>query len=82
MAEKGPEAEFENAREAMELALRSGIKAFAEWMAKEWVMTREEWIKSFAEPPPPDGDHFASYNAGVESVLSAYQHFIDEYDPR
>ena len=80
MTEKGPEIEFEAAREAMEIALRNGIKAFAAWMAENWKMTREEWCKAFADRPP-EGDYFEGYNAGVESVMTACQHFIDEYDP-
>ena len=77
---KGPEAEFEDARDAMEVALQSGIKSFAEWMATNWTMTREQWVTAFKEEPPTDGDYFAAYNAGVESVLTAYKFFIDEHD--
>ena len=74
---KGPEREFEGAIELLDEALRRGIKQFATWMAKDWKMSREEWIKSFDEPPP-DGDYFAGYNAGVESVIFACEHFLDE----
>ena len=78
MAEKGPEAEFQDALSDLESALRNSVKSFAEWMAKNWTMTREQWKHDYADAPP-EGDYFDGYNAGVESVIDAYQFFVDEY---
>ena len=77
MTEIGEAPEFEDALGHVEQGLRNGIKQFAVWMASNWKMTREEWIKSFAEPPP-QGDYFDGYNAGIESAITACEHFLDE----
>jgi hypothetical protein len=81
MSEKGPEEEFNFALGSLEEALKAGIRSFAQWYAKEWSMTREEWIKAYAEPPP-EGDWFEGHNAGVKSVEMACEHFLDEYNVR
>lgn len=81
MSEKGPEAEFEHAIASLEVALRAGIKSFAEWYAKEWQMTREQWLKEYAELPP-EGDWFDGHNTGVDGVRVACEHFLDEYNVR
>lgn len=82
MPEKGEEAEFHDALGHLETAMRQAIRSFAKWTAENWKMNRDEWAKSFADPPPPDGDYFEAYNAGVESVTTACEFFLDEYAPR
>lgn len=77
----GPEAEFQDALGSLETALAAGIRSFAAWYAKEWKMTREQWLKEYREPPP-EGDWFEGHNAGVEGIQTACDQFLDEYAPR
>jgi hypothetical protein len=71
-------AEFQNAVDAIERSYRQGLRAFAEWFAKEWQLTPEGWRKAFADPVPSE-DWFDGYNAGVESARTALDTFIDEH---
>ena len=71
-------AEFQTAVEALERSYRQGLKAFAEWFAKEWQMTPEQWCEAFADPVPSE-KWFEGYNAGVESARTALDIFIDEH---
>lgn len=71
-------AEYHEAVADLEAAYKVGVRAFAEWFAREWKMTREEWLKAYQEPPPSD-DWFTGQNAGVESVTGALESFFDEY---
>ena len=71
-------AEFQNAVDAIERSYRQGLKAFAEWFAKEWQMTPEQWCEVFADPVPSK-EWFEGYNAGVESAGPALDTFIDEH---
>jgi hypothetical protein len=73
----GHAPEFEDALGLVDQGLRNGIKHFAIWFSKNWLMTREEWIKAY-DAPLPDGDYFDGFNAGVESVLMACETFLDE----
>ena len=71
-------AEFQNAVDALERSYRDGLRAFAEWFAKEWQLTPEGWRKAFADPVPSE-EWFEGYAAGVESVGPALDTFIDEH---
>jgi len=71
-------AEFQTAVDALERSYREGLKAFADWFAKEWQMTPEQWREAFADPAPSKM-WFEGYNAGVESARTALDIFIDEH---
>lgn len=73
-------AEYQQALTDLEDNFKSGIRAFAEWFAKEWVTSPEQWRKAFEEPVPSD-DWFRGHNTGVEGVLMALDTFFDEYHP-
>jgi len=75
-----PAAEYEAVFRVIEEAHKESLRAFAAWFVKEWTMTREQWLNEFADPPP-EGDYFDGYNAGVESILSALDSFLDEHHP-
>lgn len=71
-------AEFHDSMSDLEQALRNGVKAYAEWHAKEWTMSKDEWVKSFAEPPPGGDDYFEAYNNGITATLDSVKVFLDE----
>ena len=71
-------AEFQNAVDAIERSYREGLRAFADWFAKEWQLTPEGWRKAFADPVPSK-EWFEGYAAGVESAGAALDTFIDEH---
>lgn len=74
-----PVADFQQALTDLEDSYRRGIRAFAEWFAKEWQITPEQWGREFAEPAPGGPEWFAGHNAGVEGALVAVDHFLDDY---
>ena len=76
MSNEAPE--FQNAVDAIERSYREGLRAFADWFAKEWQMTPEQWREAFADPAPSKA-WFEGYNAGVESARTALDIFIDEH---
>jgi hypothetical protein len=71
-------AEFQDAIQSLDDALRAGVKAFAKWYAREWQTNREQWLREYADPPP-EGDWFDGFNAGVEAVEGAAKMFLDEW---
>ena len=73
-------AEYQGAVQDLEIAYKDGVKAFAQWFAREWLMTREMWIKSYQEPPPSD-EWFKGHNAGVEGVMVALDTFFGDFHP-
>jgi hypothetical protein len=73
-------AEYQGAVQDLETAYKAGVRAFAEWFAREWLMTRDEWVKSYAEPPPSD-EWFKGQNAGVLSVIGALDSFFGDFHP-
>lgn len=75
-----PVGEYGSAVEGLEVAYKAGLRAFAKWFATEWQLTREEWVKAYAEPPPSD-EWFRGHNAGVEAVLMGCDHFLGDFHP-
>ena len=73
-------AEYQAAVRALQDNYKAGIRAFAEWFAKNWQISPEEWAKSFGEPLPAEA-WLKGYNAGVESVLGALDSFLGDYHP-
>lgn len=73
-----PAEEYQAAVAAIEEAHKTALRAFAEWFAREWKITREQWRKNFADPLP-EGDWFDGYNAGVESVKGALDAFLGDH---
>lgn len=69
--------EFQCTLHDIEQSYRAALLAFAQWFAREWKITREEWVESHEGAPPSD-DWFAGQNVGVESVLAALNMFLDE----
>lgn len=61
----------------IEEAYRDGIRAFADWVAANWGMTREEWVKSIAEPPPPE-EWFNGHKSALETIPDAVKVFLEE----
>jgi hypothetical protein len=74
-------AEYQDAVAALEESYKAGVRAFAEWFAKEWTLTPEQWAKAYADPPPGGPDWFKGHNAGVESVLLALDSFFGDFHP-
>jgi hypothetical protein len=56
-------------------AHKAGVRAFAEWVAKNWQRPREEWN---GDAEPPTGDYADGFNAGVSSVPDAVDCFFEE----
>lgn len=76
-----PEAEFQQCIIDVEDTLRRAIRAFAEWYAKEWQITAEQWKRDYADPLPGGPEWFAGYNAGVEAITGAADSFLGDYLP-
>lgn len=72
-------AEFHTAVADLEAAYRRGIRAFAEWYAREWKMTLETWKHDIADEPPGGPEWFEGHNAGVDSVIMGCEVFLDDY---
>jgi hypothetical protein len=64
----------------LEVAYKGGVRAFAAWFMEYWKISREQWIKDYAEEPPSD-EYIKGFNAGVESVDIALDQFFDEFHP-
>jgi hypothetical protein len=75
-----PAAEYQNAFSEIEDAHKRSIKAFASWFAKNWKITREEWVEAYAEAAPSD-EWFNGHNAGVESIDVALDSFFGDFHP-
>ncbi len=69
--------EFQSGLEKIEDSYRIGIRAFAEWFAESWKISREEWERDYVEKAPSE-EWFSGHNAGVEGVLMAADAFLDE----
>ncbi len=71
---------FHAAQDVLLTAYTEGLKAFAEWYAREWPFkeTEEEWRRTYAEPYPGE-EWVKAYNAGVASVLGALDCFLDDH---
>lgn len=77
---RDPAAEYQSAVAGIEEAHKEALRAFADWFAKEWQSSREQWQKEFAEPAPK-GDWFDGWNAGVASVTDALDVFLGDFHP-
>jgi hypothetical protein len=64
----------------LEVAYKGGLRAFAAWFTDGWKITREQWLKDYDEDPPSD-EYIKGFNAGVESINSALDAFLDEFHP-
>lgn len=71
-------AEFSDVLDTLQDALRSAIKAFAAHYAADGKITREQWIKWNADEVPSQ-EYLDGFNAGVESVVSGAETFLDEF---
>lgn len=78
MADGREPDEYSTAVSSIENAFRDALKAYVKWHAKNWTMTREQWDKSTAGPPPT-GDYFDGYNAGIEAAKDSIDAFLDEF---
>lgn len=65
------------ALQQIEEAYREGIRAFAQWFAKNWQQSREEWIREISEEPPSQ-EWFDGRAAGVESAVDAVEFYFGE----
>lgn len=72
--------EYLAAVQDLEGAYKAGVRAFAEWFAREWLMSREDWIKCYEEPPPSE-EWFKGHNVGVEAVIDALDTFFGDFHP-
>ena len=77
-ASKDAHANFAGCLTDLEACLRAAIRAFATYHAADGKITREQWL-AWNENPPPEGDYFDGFNAGVESVLGAVDMFLEEF---
>lgn len=75
-----PSAEYQAAVADAQDAVGRAVRAFAAYFAAEWQMSRDEWLKAYADPLPK-GDWFDGYNAGVESALAAADSFLGDFHP-
>ena len=73
-------AEYQEAILDIEVAYKAGVRAFAEWFAREWVVTREQWLKDYDSKPPSD-EWIKGHNAGVQSVTGALESFFGDFHP-
>ena len=70
--------EYQSAISDLNECCRAGVRAFAKYYAKEWQISREQWLKSYAEPCPSD-EYLKGFNAGCEAVEAACDSFLGEY---
>lgn len=75
---KAAHADFSSCLSDLETALRGALRAFAKYHAADAKITREQWI-AWNAGSPPEGDYFDGFNAGVESVLTSVDGFLDEF---
>ena len=73
-------AEYQAAVQELEVSYKAGVRAFAEWFAKEWTITRDQWGNQYESKPPSD-EWFKGHNAGVESVILALDSFFGDFHP-
>lgn len=62
----------------LEQCLRSAIKAFAQYHAADAQVTREQWAKWF-DGETPSQEYIDGFNAGIESILTSADTFLDEH---
>lgn len=70
--------EYNQALTDLEHNLKAGIRAFAQWFAREWQMDAKAWARDFDAPVPSD-DWFNGHNTGVESALLAVDTFLNDH---
>lgn len=70
--------EYQASLSILEVALRDALKAYVQWHVGNWKMTKEQWLREFANDPPK-GDYFDGYTAGVESAVDSLDMFLDEF---
>lgn len=71
---KEPTSEFssaaENVAEHVEAACAEIVVAFAQYVAANWKMTEQEWMRIYDEPPPT-GSYFDGFNAAIDQMADA-----------
>lgn len=71
-------AEYQQAIIDLNETFRAGIRAFAAWFAADFQTSPAQWRHAYSDPRPTD-EWFTGYNAGVESVMTAADLFLDEF---
>lgn len=75
-----PEAAYQDALQMLSESYKDGIRAFAQYMAKHWTMTPEQWRKMTADDCPSD-DWFVGRNDGVKEAINCAEHFLGDFHP-
>lgn len=68
---------FDFAAESSDL-LERAMRAFAEWASENWTMTEAE-ARTLNEPTDAPAAYARGYNAGVESILAAFECWNEDH---